>query len=369
MTSIIGISGATRDYEQWMRDQIDVDERDLIAKHQAMATNSFSFLRATFYRWAQQFPMVCPHLIDAPQVIAIGDIHIENYGLWRDAEGRLVWGVNDFDEATPAVYLNDLVRLVTSAIMSPRPPTPTVAAHQVLVGYRRALEHGEPFVIAERHKMINDIARRQMTNPQLFWKKLARPEVGDNLDAEGVEVLRSSLPPDVDGVAVSRRVAGMGSLGRPRAVAVGNLNGALIAREVKRMLPSSSNWAQGTDRPSCYAQILQQAVRSKDPFLSIHPRWVVRRLSPDNCKLELGALGKASQRIALLRRMGAELANAHGGNRVATEVVDHVQTLTTDHLAEAAEAMRRAVLADYQQFRTDSRSMLTRAAGARATAR
>ena len=23
----------------------------------------------------------------------------ENFGTWRDADGRLVWGVNDFDEA------------------------------------------------------------------------------------------------------------------------------------------------------------------------------------------------------------------------------------------------------------------------------
>ena len=36
---------------------------------------------------------------DAPKVLAVGDIHIENYGSWRDAEGRVVWGVNDFDEA------------------------------------------------------------------------------------------------------------------------------------------------------------------------------------------------------------------------------------------------------------------------------
>jgi len=32
-------------------------------------------------------------------VLAVGDLHVENFGTWRDAEGRLIWGVNDFDEA------------------------------------------------------------------------------------------------------------------------------------------------------------------------------------------------------------------------------------------------------------------------------
>ena len=30
---------------------------------------------------------------------------MENFGTWRDAEGRLIWGINDFDEAhTAAVH-------------------------------------------------------------------------------------------------------------------------------------------------------------------------------------------------------------------------------------------------------------------------
>ena len=36
-----------------------------------------------------------------PAVLAVGDLHTENFGTWRDAEGRLIWGINDFDEAFP----------------------------------------------------------------------------------------------------------------------------------------------------------------------------------------------------------------------------------------------------------------------------
>src|SRR5260370_32652719 len=48
------------------------------------------------------------------EVLAVGDLHVENFGTWRDAEGRLTWGVNDFDEAYPLPYTIDLARLATS---------------------------------------------------------------------------------------------------------------------------------------------------------------------------------------------------------------------------------------------------------------
>jgi hypothetical protein len=54
---------------------------------------------------------IVPELADAPKVLAVGDIHLENFGTWRDADGRLVWGVNDYDEAADMPYTLDLLRL------------------------------------------------------------------------------------------------------------------------------------------------------------------------------------------------------------------------------------------------------------------
>jgi uncharacterized protein (DUF2252 family) len=51
-------------------------------------------------------------------LLAVGDLHVENFGTWRDTEGRLVWGANDFDEVASMPYTIDLVRLVTSAILA-----------------------------------------------------------------------------------------------------------------------------------------------------------------------------------------------------------------------------------------------------------
>ena len=55
-------------------------------------------------------------------MLAVGDIHLENFGTWRDADGRLVWGVNDFDEAAEMPYALDLIRLATSALVARQGP-------------------------------------------------------------------------------------------------------------------------------------------------------------------------------------------------------------------------------------------------------
>ena len=102
-------------YERWLRKQCRVVEADLEKKHERMRESAFVFLRATFFRWAKRVEGICADLAKTPPVLSVGDLHLENFGTWRDAEGRLVWGVNDFDEAAVIPYAFDLVRLATSA--------------------------------------------------------------------------------------------------------------------------------------------------------------------------------------------------------------------------------------------------------------
>jgi Uncharacterized protein conserved in bacteria (DUF2252) len=112
---LLSIHQATSSYEAWLGRWLPLVNDDLNEKYKRMREDPFQFLRATFYRWAQRWPVVCAALADAPEVLAVGDIHVENFGTWRDAEGRLVWGVNDVDDAWTIPYTNDLVRLATSA--------------------------------------------------------------------------------------------------------------------------------------------------------------------------------------------------------------------------------------------------------------
>src|SRR5215471_16926409 len=118
MAGIPDIGQATREYENWLARHFRVLKNDLRLKHRIMAEDPFSFLRATFYRWMQLFGAICPKADQAPVLLAVGDLHVANFGTWRDAEGRLIWGINDFDEAYPVPYALDLVRLATSAAIA-----------------------------------------------------------------------------------------------------------------------------------------------------------------------------------------------------------------------------------------------------------
>ncbi len=114
----VDILKATKQYEQWLTTYTPLVQSDLKFKHQQMATAAFPFLRSTFYRWAQTWPAACKEAAKAPVVLVVGDLHVENFGTWRDAEGRLIWGANDFDEACYLPYTNDLTRLATSAMLA-----------------------------------------------------------------------------------------------------------------------------------------------------------------------------------------------------------------------------------------------------------
>src|SRR5580704_12435519 len=108
------IRKATRRYEDWLAGELTIVAPDLELKHRLMADALFPFFRATYYRWAQLWPNVCGELAEAPAVLSVGDLHVENFGTWRDSEARLIWGINDFDEVASMPYTIDLVRLAAS---------------------------------------------------------------------------------------------------------------------------------------------------------------------------------------------------------------------------------------------------------------
>src|SRR5215510_9391539 len=159
--SYFRVAKATRKYEAWMAGHVGVVQADLRKKHKDIRRDPFVFFRGTFYRWTQQYPRVCRDIADAPVVTAIGDLHVENFGTWRDAEGRLAWGINDFDECAPLPYTNDLVRLGTSAALAAREGrlnhSVKVILRTVLEGYRAELRRGgRPIVLAERHRRLGE---------------------------------------------------------------------------------------------------------------------------------------------------------------------------------------------------------------------
>jgi hypothetical protein len=241
----MNIAKATEKYEAWLARHIRLIDQDLQFKHQQMRTATFPFLRATYYRWAQTWAEICGPLARAPRVLAVGDLHVENFGTWRDIEGRLIWGINDFDEAWYLPYPNDLIRLATSALLAEMTCDQQAGVAAILDGYRGALEAGgSPFALAERHSALRTMAVARLHDPEQFWEKLhALPLLEGPIPAGASKAIARMMPERGLEFKVAHRVAGLGSLGRERYVALADWHGGSVAREAKALARET--------RPSC----------------------------------------------------------------------------------------------------------------------
>lgn len=353
------IHQATRLYETWLAKHASLVSKDLALKHVLMKQDPFTFFRATFYRWAQVWPEVCADFATAPVLRAIGDLHVENFGTWRDSEGRLIWGINDFDEAYPFPYTNDLVRLavsVTLAIeMKSLAVKPKEAYDAIVTGYTEGLTSGgQPFVLAEQHPWLRDIAINKLRGPVGFWMKMeALPRVKGAIPKSVRVVLKHLMTEPGLSYSLRRRVSGFGNLGRPRFVALADWQGGKIAREAKGLSPSACAWAGERHGLNTifYQAMLDHAVRCRDPFVRMEGNWLVRRLSPDCSRIELTSLPKKRDEGKLLYAMGFETANVHLGSPKAVRTIrQDIAKRKAKWLRGAAEQMTRVTISDWKTW-------------------
>ena len=346
---------STAAYEEWLGTKLPIVHADLERKHRLMRHDAFTFLRATYYRFVELLPVVAPELADAPVVAGVGDLHAENFGTWRDAEGRLAWGVNDFDEADAVPYTADLARLATSVLLACRTerlrvPAPA-AVSALLEGYAFGVADGAaPVVLAERRRWLSALVKPLLHDERRFWRLIrAGAESATPLPAAAQAVLDASAPGPEWPHALHLRVAGVGSLGRPRLVAVGEWQGALAARELKQIPPPATRFRGDETKPQL------PRLREDDPFAHEHEGWLAHRLSPDNVKVELARLDRRRVDRRVLAAMGGESARIHLRHRSADAIAADLERRPPDWLRTAAERLAEAVEADFAVWRTSRR--------------
>jgi hypothetical protein len=352
---------STSQYEAWLSQELEIVPADLKLKHEAMRKDIFSFLRATFYRWCQLWPEVCPECDKAPQLLAVGDLHVENFGTWRDVEGRLVWGINDFDEVCRMPYTIDLVRLGASAHLAIDTEQLRIphseACDYIVAGYKECLEKGGlPWVIAGRHAWLRDMVGPALRDPILFWRKLEDlPAFKGRIPGNARRGLNKLMPGKTSSFRFAHRVAGLGSLGRQRFIAIADYQGGLVCREAKALAPSAWCWA-GQERlqPIRYQRALDTAVRAVDPFVRLQGRWIVRRLAPDCTRIDLAEFPNEKDESRLLRAMGWETGNVHLASSHSRAVLADLAKRPKDWLHKAASAMVKSTKADWEEWRANS---------------
>jgi Uncharacterized protein conserved in bacteria (DUF2252) len=340
------------DFEDWLRRQCDVVEADLKIKHDRMSKNAFLFLRATFFRWARIIETLCPELAEAPAVLAVGDAHLGNFGTWRDAEGRLVWGVNDFDDAAVMPYAFDLVRLCTSVRLAGNMRIkPRAAAAAIIHGYRQGLKEPRPAFLDGEDSWLLPFLEATARERGAFWE-----EIDELPAAEPDKAIRDgfdkSFPGSVKQVRFSTQTKGGGGLGRPRYVASGLWHGGRIAREAKALVPSAWHWAHDAKSgKSRFVDLADSKYRAPDPSIFSHKHFIFRRVSPDARKLDLDQGVPAGLEGLFLGAMGFELASLHAGDRDSEAIVPHLDGLPADWLVQASATAAEAVKKDFAAWK------------------
>jgi hypothetical protein len=344
-----GFVQTTASYEAWRERRIPIVPEDLAFKHAKMTSSPFVLFRGSYYRFFQQFDRLLPELTRAPTVLAVGDLHVENFGTWRDRDSRLAWGVNDLDEIDLLPYTLDLVRLASSAVLAIAAGhlelDPDRACEAIHAGWRERIADRRPlpFVLGDQHVRLYRVAREAMTDPVVFEKRIkALPAFERALPKPAARMLAQVLPTREYRPALSRRVAGVGSLGSRRIVAHAEVDGGIMVREAKQVPGPASMWAQPKRRQIAGLPGAVDAGRrvAADPYRRQSRKWVLRPLAPDATRLELASLRRKHSEIDLLHSMGSEAANIH---LISVSGAAPAKAVRRDDAARDAAWLRAAV--------------------------
>jgi uncharacterized protein (DUF2252 family) len=116
--------------------------QDLVPlRRERMSVSPFTFYRGSAGLMAHD---LAHQTVTGVHVVICGDAHLSNFGLYASPERRLVFDLNDFDEAAPGPWEWDVKRLVTSVVLGGselglRPRAIREAALACATAYREAL--------------------------------------------------------------------------------------------------------------------------------------------------------------------------------------------------------------------------------------
>ena len=353
-------SQSMSDYEAWLSNELqgELVKKDLKKKHEKMCKNAFAFLRATYWRWAEIIGTIT-EVEQMPLVLAIGDTHLENFGTWRDVEGRLVWGANDFDDAAVMPYALDLVRLAASAILAADGSVADGAIAEMLYeGYREGLNNPAPVTLEKGKAWLREELLLSDEDRDDFWDEYENPEEEWRAaSARFVTALAASLPQGSGDFKPWPISKGTGSLGRPRFFAyVENWQGGPVLREAKALVPSAWSLVHNpTDRTIRTGQIAAGRSRAPDPHYRAFDRILVRRLSPSSRKIETKEDAKTLLDGKMLKLMGREIANCHSDDAAtAAAISNDFARRRPNWLREAAQAAAEATEREWNAYRTSA---------------
>jgi hypothetical protein len=251
-------------------------------------------------------------------------------------------------------YVLDLVRLAASIRLAPDLAISNrTVAEALLNGYQEGLAQPQPTLLDEGETWLRPYAADTEEKSRKFWK-----EVADYPQAKPprkiADALKASLPKDAKNIRFRSRVAGGGSLGRPRYVAVAFWRGGHVLREAKALVPSAWTWANGgKSAASHFLALANGQYRAPDPFLDAHDKFIFRRIAADSRKIELVDLGGSKIKVNILRAMGFDLGSIHAAGAPGARTLQaDLKKRPGGWLNAAARTAAAAVQRDYDKWRS-----------------
>lgn len=383
------------------------DPERLRLKDALLRRDPFAFLRGTAFlfweRWSGGM------LDRAPAAWICGDLHVDNFGTYKGANRLVYFDVNDFDEACLAPLPWDLGRLLASVRVAARVldagrRTGDGWVAQTLAHYCDAMEQGQALWLERAtacgpiRRLLRRAARRGPE--QLLAGRVVAVRDKPRLDTAGRHALplekaerkrvKATLQHWLAGAApgagqvpgvldVARRIAGNGSLGVERYVALARAGAgrgepfALI--DVKRATPASAAvhspcpqpaWRDEAERVVTVQRLMQAASPAMLGVVRLEGRaCVVRELLPSEDRLSIQkavaepggveALLEAAARVLAWNQLRA------AGRRGAAPADDLIEWAGRGGWGAGLAALSReladAVVDDWESFRSDGRRL------------
>jgi hypothetical protein len=350
-----GVGDLTRDFEQWLAGVIELVPAGLEEKHRVLASGELEFLRGTYYLWLVRVAEELPEVHSRPAVPIVGDLHVQNFGTWRDREQVRRWGVNDLDELATGPWLLDLLRLATSAVLAPHLH---LDDHDVCAELLTAYAGAEPGPAADvtgaRSTHLAALVP-EFKDPERFYARLAEGEPA-HVPARVAKAAASVAEPGWT-PTWHEHDAGTGSLGHRRAVGVGPAaDGTPHAREAKQLGPGTAVWAarhiDHPPRPGDLYGLVQEAVHGSAGATRVEA-WQVRDLAPDVVRIELAGLPRHHER-QLLRSMARAVADVHGAEPQSGRLArEDAGRLDAKELVALVSTMQKVSRRDLDAWRED----------------
>jgi hypothetical protein len=168
-----------------------------------------------------------------------------------------------------------------------------------------------------------------------------------------LDLFAGALPEPVD-LVYWRHTAGTGSLGRPRWLGYGHWHGGPVLRESKALVPSGWVRAHGGEVTLRLNDIAGGEFRTPDPWYRAHGALLVRRLSPNNRKLDIERKRDVTLLLYphLLQAMGCDLAAVHLGTGNRRDAVrEDLKKRKLRWLRTAVEAAANFVAAEFAEWK------------------